>query len=257
MRANEELQERRKAAEIQKKAEEALAFACAAKLHQRETMIRQRKEELRAWALERSERLTAQGAKALAAAQAEEARHQEIQAERFEADAKKAEEAEQLRRVDMQLQLKESRDNQIEEKRREKERKMRDDSAYAESLSRAAIAAQAEEERKLQEQRHKLWKVGEDQKRQARERQESKKQQKEQALEEDRKADEKLREADLKLQRFAEQGIAAAKAVGAEWRILEKAKNRLLHQSSIESHPRSKDADGGTETRRSPVLSIA
>lgn len=69
MRANEELQERRKAADVQQKAEEALAFACASKLQQREAMIRKRKEELRAWALERSARLTAQGAAALATAQ--------------------------------------------------------------------------------------------------------------------------------------------------------------------------------------------
>lgn len=303
--ANEELQERRKAAQAQQKTEESRAFACAEKLQQREAMIRKRKEELRAWALDRSERLTAQGAAVLAAArvkaspflytpcslehellkraflcgvvpfshvivcrtsasdvsppccpflQAEEARHQEIQVARFEADVKQAEEAKQLSRLAMQLQLKESRDNQVEAKRREKETKRMEDIAYAESLRKAAVAAQADEDRKIQERRIKLWKVGEDQKRQAREQQESKKLQRERALEEERKAHDNLREADLMLQRFADQGIAAAKAVGAEWRILEKAKKRLLRESSLDSPPRSKNADSGTATPPSPML---
>lgn len=69
VKENEELQERRRAAEMQQKAEEAAAFACAARLREREEAIRKRQEEVRAWALERSERLTAQGAAVIAATQ--------------------------------------------------------------------------------------------------------------------------------------------------------------------------------------------
>lgn len=68
MRENAQLQERRKLLQAQQVAEEAAASACAAKLLGREEMIRKRREEVRALALERSQRLTAQGAAALAAA---------------------------------------------------------------------------------------------------------------------------------------------------------------------------------------------
>lgn len=68
VKENEKLQERRKMVAAQHLAEEAAASAWAAKLYEREEMIRKRKEEIRTSLLQRSERLREQGAKMIATA---------------------------------------------------------------------------------------------------------------------------------------------------------------------------------------------
>lgn len=64
---NEKLQERRKLVEEQQRAEQAATAACAERLYEREQTIRKKKEEIRRLCLERSQRLTDQGAAVLAA----------------------------------------------------------------------------------------------------------------------------------------------------------------------------------------------
>lgn len=65
---NKRAQERKKEMETHQRAEEIAAAECAAKFRAREETIKKRKEDVRRRALERSQRLTEQGAALLAAA---------------------------------------------------------------------------------------------------------------------------------------------------------------------------------------------
>ncbi|OEH78087.1 calponin homology domain-containing protein DDB_G0272472 [Cyclospora cayetanensis] len=242
MLENEALRLRRKAAHAQKQADEAAALACAAKIQQREEMIRKRRDEIRACALDRSERLTAHGAAALTAAQIQESLRQERQQAQWEANVNDAEEKKQKNRQFRVRQLIASREGQLEEKRREEERRKRDDLEYAEFLRAAAVAADAKEEQQRQEQRRRCWQVRLEQERQAKEREQLKKQERERMVADEQKAVAYIDEEDRTFQRFAEDIIEAAKEAGAEWRILEVTKQRLLSRSSI-SRPRRTTED--------------
>lgn len=146
---------------------------------------------------------------------------------------KHAEEAKQKNRAALIQQLKESRDKQIEEKKQEKERRSREDAAYAELLRLAAAAADAEDELQQQQQRARRREVRLQQEQQAREREQFKKQERERVLRQEREANTLLHAADLMVQRFAEEATVAARAAGADWHILERARQRLLHQSTL------------------------
>ncbi|CDJ36973.1 hypothetical protein, conserved [Eimeria tenella] len=254
VKENEELQERRRAAEMQQKAEEAAAFACAAKLRQREEAIRKRQEEVRAWALGRSERLISQGAAVIAATQAEEARRIENQCEQWMAQVRQAEEAKQHKKAASLRHLMKSSEEQIEAKRREKKQKEKEDAEYVELFRKAATIAQEKEEREHQEQRRNRLKVRHEQERQAQEKEQLRRQQRELSLAEDMKSNEKLREVDLMVERFAEDSIAAAKAAGTDWRILEMARRRLRRQSSLREPHREHKGDNSRASPRTQIF---
>lgn len=235
---NQRVQERKKASEAHQQAEELAAAECAAKFHEREEMIKKRRDDVRRWALERSQRLTEQGAASLAAALAEEAARQERAAAQLEANVKQAEEAKQKKKEAILLDLKKSIDEQLEAKRQAKEKLKKDDEVYAKFLLRVATEAEAEEELRRQQEAARRREVRAEQERQAREREQHKKQERESALKEEREANEKLHEADRKMLQFAAEGVAAAKASGAMWSILETARQRLLKKSSIYMPPK-------------------
>lgn len=174
--------------------------------------------------------------------QAEEARRLEIQCEQWMAQVRQAEEAKQHKKAASLRHLMKSSEEQIEAKRQEKRQKEKEDAAYVEWLRKAAAMAQEKEEREYQEQRRNRLKVRHEQERQAQEKEQLRRQQRELSLAEDMKANEKLREVDLMVERFAEDSIAAAKAAGTDWRILEMARRRLRRQSSL-SEPHSEQKD--------------
>ncbi|KAL8424732.1 hypothetical protein Efla_001321 [Eimeria flavescens] len=233
MKENGQLQERRKEAAAQQVAEEAAASAFAEKLRERQETIRKKTEELRALSLKRSQQLTDRGAAALAAGKAQEIAHSARQAATWWTAVSQAEEIRKENRAALLQDLHEIRAKQIEAKKQENERRRKEEAEYAEGLRVAAAEADVAEQKQRELQRAQRVEVRLQQEQQAMLKRQQKKKEREQLLKEEKDSIDALNAADLEVQKFAEKETAAAKAASAEWSILERARQRLLRQSTV------------------------
>ncbi|KAL8443210.1 hypothetical protein Emag_006038 [Eimeria magna] len=203
--------------------------------------------------LQRSQKLTEIGAKALAAAQADEAARNERQVALWESSVIQAEEAKQRKKAALLQELAESRDQQVATKKRAKERQKKEDAEYAESIRLAAAAADAEEQRERKQQRAVREKVRLQQEEQARMKAQHRTEERKRRLREERDIIDGLSALELEVQQFAERGTAAAKKAGAEWFVLERARQKLLRQSVI-SRPVRGSRSGGEDALKDESL---